>query len=134
MNVSVYVTDTHPLVWFAAGKSGRLSKKALRAFSSAARGESLIHVPPFVLWEVAILLRIGRVALQEDFGDWAEHLLRSRGFALADFSVQVATLAHRYPLVDPFDSVIAATADILEFPLITKDSEITDSGLVEVYW
>ena len=132
--MSVYVTDTHPLVWFAAGKSGRLSKKALRAFSSAARGESLIYVPPFVLWEVAILLKIGRVALQEDFGDWADHLMAQQGFALADFTVPVATVAYRYPLVDPFDAVITATAQILDLPLITKDSEITNSGLVEVYW
>jgi PIN domain nuclease of toxin-antitoxin system len=94
----------------------------------------LIYVPPFVLWEIAILLKIGRVSLQEDFGDWADHLMANPGFALADFTVQVAAVAYRYPLVDPFDGVIAATAQVLDLPLITRDSEITESGLVEVYW
>jgi PIN domain nuclease of toxin-antitoxin system len=73
--VPVYVTDTHPLIWYATGKEGKLSANALRAFKAATREEALIYVPPFVLWEIAVLLKIDRIALNEDFGDWAEHLI-----------------------------------------------------------
>jgi PIN domain nuclease of toxin-antitoxin system len=132
--VSVYVTDTHPLVWYATSKSGKLSKKALSAFSAASRDEALIYVPGFVLWEVAMLLKIGRISLQEDYGDWAEHLIAQPGFDLASFSVEVTTQAYSYPFADPFDGVIAATARVMDLPLITKDRDITDSGLVDIHW
>ena len=132
--MSLYVTDTHPLVWYAAGKHAKLSKKALRAFNAAAREEALIYVPAFVLWEVAVLLKIGRIALKEDYGEWAEHLVAHPGFELADFNVQVTTEAYTYPFLDPFDGVITATAKVMDLPLITKDTDIAESRLVEVYW
>jgi PIN domain nuclease of toxin-antitoxin system len=53
---------------------------------------------------------------------------------MADFNVDVATEAYHYPFPDPFDGVIAATAKVMDLPLITKDIEISESGLVEVYW
>ena len=61
--MSVFVTDTHPLVWDAAGRHSRLSKKVLRAFNAASRAEALIYVPVFVLWEVAMLEKVGRIEL-----------------------------------------------------------------------
>ena len=132
--MSLYVTDTHPLVWFATGKHAKLSKKALRAFNSAAQGQSLIYVPAFVLWEVAVLLKIGRVALKEEYGEWAERLVAHPGFELAHFSVDVTSEAYSYPFVDPFDGIITATAKVMDLPLITKDIEIDESRLVEIYW
>ena len=132
--MAVYVTDTHPLVWYATGKHHQLSKKALRAFNAAVREEALIYVPGFVLWEIAMLLKVGRIALSEDYRDWAEHLMAQRGFELASFSVEVASAAYSSPFPDPFDGVIAATAKVMDLPLITKDVEIGESRLVEVYW
>jgi PIN domain nuclease of toxin-antitoxin system len=132
--VALYVTDTHPLIWYAGGKHHQLSKKALRAFNAAAREEALIYVPGFVLWETAMLLKVGRIALSEEYRDWAEHLLAQRGFDLASFTVEVTSEAYSYPFPDPFDGVIAATAKVMDLPLITKDVEISESGLVEVYW
>lgn len=72
--MSVYVTDTHPLIWFATGKHKELSRRALQAFNAASRGEALIYLPPFVLWEIAVLLKVGRIALRENFGDWTDSL------------------------------------------------------------
>jgi PIN domain nuclease of toxin-antitoxin system len=122
------------LLWYTVGKHARLSKKALRAFSAAASSEALIYIPPFVLWEVAMLVKVGRIALREEYGDWAEHLLAQPGFDLAEFSASLAATAYRYPFSDPFDGVIAATAKVMDLPLITRDMEITQSQLVEVYW
>lgn len=132
--MSLYVTDTHPLVWYATGKHGQLSRKVLRAFNAADQEEALIYVPAFVLWEVAMLLKVGRIALRETYHDWAEHLMAQRGFDLATFSVEVATEAYYYPFPDPFDGVITATARVMDLPLITKDREIGESALVDIYW
>ncbi|MCI0392839.1 MAG: type II toxin-antitoxin system VapC family toxin [Acidobacteria bacterium] len=132
--MSLFVTDTHPLIWYATGKHRHLSKKALRAFDSAIREEALIYVPAFALWEVAMLLKVGRIELMEDYRDWAERLVAQRGFDLADFSVEVASEAFYYPFPDPFDGVITATAKVMGLPLITKDLEIGESRLVEIHW
>jgi len=77
---------------------------------------------------------LARIALNEDYGDWAEHLVTRPGFDLAEFRVSMATEAFSYPFSDPFDSVIAATAKVMDLPLITKDADITDFELVEIYW
>lgn len=132
--MSLYVTDTHPLVWYATGKHGRLSERVLHDFIAAERGTTLIYVPPFVLWEIALLLKVGRLALHEEYRDWAERLIAQRGFELAIFNVAVATEAYYYPLTDPFDAVITATARVMDLPLITKDLEIIQSQLVDIHW
>lgn len=132
--MAVYVTDTHPLVWYATNKLAKLSKKALSAFNAAAREEALIYVPGFVFCEIALLLKIRRISLQESYGDWAEHLVARPGFDLAPFSVEVTTEAYSYPFSDPFDAVITATAKVMDLALITKDAEITESELVNILW
>jgi len=38
------------------------------------------------------------------------------------------------PHADPFDRIIVATAKTLGIPLITRDANIADSGLVKVVW
>lgn len=132
--MSVYVTDTHPLVWYATNKQAKLSKKALSAFNAASREEALIYVPGFVFWEIAMLLKVGRISLQGAYGDWAEHLVAQPGFDLAPFSVEVTTEAYSYPFSDPFDGVITATAKVMDLALITKDRDISDSRLVDIHW
>ena len=94
----------------------------------------MIYVPVFVLWEIAMLLKVGRIALHEPYGDWAEHLLAQPGFALAAVDVRMLTEAHYYPFPDPFDSVITATAKVMDLPLMTNDAEINASQLADVYW
>ena len=132
--MSVYVTDTHPLVWYATDTHRHLSRNVLWTFHAAVDGEAFIYVPPFVLWEIAMLLKVGRIALQEPYGEWAEHLLAQPGFALAAVDVRILAQAYAYPFPDPFDSVITATATIMALPLLTKDAEITASQLADIYW
>ena len=130
--MSVYVTDTHPLVWYATGKHRQLSHQVLQAFQAASDAEALIYVP--VLGEIAMLLKVGRIALQEPYGDGTEHLLAQLGFALAAVDVRMLAEAYYYPFPDPFDSVITATAKIMDLPLMTNDAEIHASQLADVYW
>jgi PIN domain nuclease of toxin-antitoxin system len=66
--VSVYVTDTHPLIWYATDNHRQLPRKVLRAFHAAAGAAALIYVPVFVLWELAVRLKVGRIACSEYSG------------------------------------------------------------------
>jgi PIN domain nuclease of toxin-antitoxin system len=78
-----------------------------------------------VFWEIAMLLKIGRLSLQKSYGNWAEHLVAHPGFDIAPFTVEMTAEAYTYPFADPFDAVIAATAKVMDLALITKDQDIT---------
>lgn len=133
--MSVFVTDTHPLLWFTLNQQRNLSTLALRTFNDAAIGEAFIHIPSMVLYEVAILERLGRIKLNGGFMQWTHNLLANDGFGVAALETSVISLAAGYGFnQDPFDRVVVATAADLELPLITRDTAITDSGLVDLYW
>ena len=57
------VTDTHPLLFHAAG-SGRLGTRAAALFERCERGDAIVYVPAAVLWETSLLVRVGRVRLR----------------------------------------------------------------------
>lgn len=133
--MSVYVTDTHPLVWFTLGKRNNLSPKVLTVFEEAETGKGFIFVPAIVLWEVALLERSGRIKLDDGFLRWSEKIFANPGFGLAPLEPEIIALGADYNINgDPFDETIAAFAAHLDLPLITKDYAVTTSGLVEICW
>ncbi|MDA1313443.1 MAG: type II toxin-antitoxin system VapC family toxin [Acidobacteria bacterium] len=132
--MAAYVTDTHPLVWYAGGEARRLSDPVLRIFRQADEQQILVYVPVVALWEVSMLLRRGRIALKVPFPQWVRRIAQ-RGYECAALDVSITIEASRLGFTrDPFDAAIVATALHLDLPLITKDSEITDSGVVPVVW
>jgi PIN domain nuclease of toxin-antitoxin system len=81
-----------------------------------------------------MLLKVRRLSLREPYNTWATRLVTHRGFALAAVDIEMLTTAYTYPFPDPFDSVITATAHVLDVPLITNDTEIHAAQVVDVYW
>lgn len=133
--MSVYITDTHPIVWYATNKYSSLSKKVLRIFQQADDGEVLMYVPTVVFWEIAILEKLGKIRLQDGFAKWSTSLLAQSGFAEAVFDASIIKDSIAYNFNDDiFDAAIVATAVTLDYPLITKDAAITASNLAEIYW
>jgi PIN domain nuclease of toxin-antitoxin system len=130
----VYVTDTHSLVYHAQLKPARLGKQARRLFLDADAGKTLIYVPAVVLWEVWMRVKDGDFSLPMRFDQWCRGLEASPGFAIAPMGWQVVDESRRYPFKDPFDCLIAGTAAYLGMPLITRDKEISESGLIETVW
>ena len=133
--MSVYITDTHSLLWFTLNKHPSLSKKVLAAFESAVKGESYIYIPVIVLWEVAILEQKQRIKLNNGFIAWTAQILKTKSFGIAPLEPEIIAIGTGYNFNnDPFDEMIAAFASYMDLPLITKDNAITESGLVEVFW
>ena len=131
----MFVTDTHPLVWYINGDFSKISKKVRKAFDKTQTAETLIYVPAVVFWEIAILEKIGRIKLNDRFDRWADGVLTISGLQSAPLDISnihraVGYGSHR----DPFDNLIVATAVELDMPLITKDVSITEANLVEIYW
>lgn len=49
----IYVTDTHPFVFYAIGQAKKLGRKALRAFTQAERKRATIYIPTVCFFELA---------------------------------------------------------------------------------
>lgn len=131
----MYVTDTHPLIWYFTGKHSSLSTKVLSAFQKAENAEIVIYIPAVVFWEIALLEKRGRITLRDGFEKWSRKILSKNGFAIAHLETEIIAKSVGYYFKDdPFDNVIVATAGEFEIPLITKDVAITESNLVEIYW
>jgi PIN domain nuclease of toxin-antitoxin system len=131
----VYVSDTHPLVFFASGVIRRLSSRALRVFRRAEAGRDRVHISAVTFFEISILLQRGRIRSRVDLDEWAAFVSASAGLRITPLVWDDVRAAHALErLVDPFDRLIAGTAVRLDAPLITGDERIRDSGLVPTVW
>lgn len=132
----LYVTDTHPLVFFSTGKRQRLGRNARRIFRQAERGQARIVIPVTVLEEILRLSEDGRIRLALPFSELlARYGQEASPFFIQDYTPDILLQAASYPSIrDPFDRVIVATAATLGYPLITHDSFLHDEGFVPVVW
>jgi len=132
--LSAAVADTHALVFHAAGGKC-LGKRAAAVFAAAERRSSIIYVPVAVIWECAILARIGRIDLRRSPREFFGDLFSNPAYQPVDLTPDQVYLADEArPNGDPFDALICATARHLSLPLLTRDADIQDSGLVRVVW
>jgi PIN domain nuclease of toxin-antitoxin system len=131
----MYVTDTHPLIYYHSQAQRHLSDRARAVFEQADNGEALILIPAPALWEVSMLEQAGHIKLNKTFGEWLRDLLRKPCFDCVSLDADIIAEARTYGFNnDIFDAAIVATAKLRDLPLITRDVAITNSGLVEIYW
>jgi PIN domain nuclease of toxin-antitoxin system len=128
------VTDTHALLFHAAN-STRLGANGRDLFAAAEAREAIVYVPLSVVWEVTMLSRAARVNLHRPARAFFEELFSSPSFQAHPMTpAQVFDAGEMRGLNDPFDALICAAARDLDLPLITRDSAILDSGLVDTIW
>lgn len=85
----MFVTDTHPLVWYSTEKHNQLSRKVLSAFQKAESAETLIYVPAVVFREIALLKNLRKIKLKEQFDRWADGLLAKQGFDIIPLETSI---------------------------------------------
>jgi len=133
--MSAYVTDTHSLVFYITRHFQRLSRRALQAFEKAESGRAFIYVPAVVLWEISRLERDGVIQLNERFEDWCNALFADPCFECVPLDEEVILVSREYRFTrDLFDAAIVGTAKLKDVPLITNNTDISDSGAVEICW
>jgi PIN domain nuclease of toxin-antitoxin system len=121
--------DTHVWVWLADGVKGRLSPSGVQLLRSA-HAEARLFVSPISVWEVATLVRKGRLGLTQDIRPWVSRAF-SEGLRGAPFPPEVALDAGLLPDVpprDPADRMLIATARALGATLVTRDAEVLAYG------
>jgi len=128
----LYVVDTHPLVWFleADARLSRAARDILNA--STAR----LIIPTITLAEIAFLYARHRITI--DVAEVLGQIASAQNCVV--YPLDEAVVQHLPTTLNIHDGIIIATAlvfrDILGEPttVITKDADITASGLVDVLW
>ena len=134
VDLHAVVTDTHPLLFHAAGSSV-LGPKAKVQFAAAEAGKGLVYVPAAVIWEVALLARVVRVNLRRPVRAFFDDLFSNPAYQPHDLTAaQIFDADERRFTRDPFDGLIVAAARDLGLPLVTRDAAIGESGSVRTLW
>lgn len=129
------VSDAHGLLWYALGRRRKLGSRARRLFERADSGRAVVYVPTIALVEISEARHRGVIQLEGGLGAWAEKLFASPHFIPVDLSVEIVLKAEElYAIPERGDRLIAATAAVLELPLMTRDPEIANAANVEVVW
>lgn len=128
----IYVPDTHAIVWFL-DKDPRLSPVAK---NTLANSNTVLIVPTMVLVEITHLYGRGRINISPATVE--QKILKSINCSVHALDEEVVG---KIPAsLDIHDAIIVATAlvlrDIRQLPvtLITKDTKITQSGLIQTLW
>ncbi|MGH9835175.1 MAG: type II toxin-antitoxin system VapC family toxin [Blastocatellia bacterium] len=131
-----YVSDAHPMTWylFASTRLGNAAKSVLR---DAAAGKVKIYLPAVAVAEMIMTVekrRLPSATLPELILhlSWMKNQPYYELMPLdPDLVISSRTLT---AIPDIFDRLIVAEALRLNLPLITRDSVIRSSGLVNVVW
>lgn len=128
--------DTHVLLWWVTSDT-RLSA---RARTEIARAETVL-VSPVSCWEIATLIRKGRLRLDRDPYIWLADVLAQERVEEAPLRPVVAAAAGLLPDAfpgDPADRLLYSTARDLVVPFVTKDQRVRGfargSGDVKTVW
>ena len=128
------VTDTHPLIFHAAG-GGRLGPKAAALFDRCEAGDAILYVPAAVIWECCLLARAARINLRRSVRAFFDDLFSNPSFQPIDLTSEQVYAADELRFNrDPFDALIVAATQTVGLPLITRDGDIRGSGTVRVIW
>lgn len=132
---ALFVLDTHPLVWHAAGDDKKLGARARKIFREYENGNCALYVPAPVVIETWFLAMNGTIRVDGTIAGWWQRIAGPM-LLHVDLSHEDVMEAARldWDHRDVFDRLIVATARRLECPLLTKDSVISAFPGVETVW
>lgn len=127
--------DTHVLLWLCL-EPKRLSRSAATALRKVVSTGG-IGIASISLWEIAMLIALGRLSPRGTPDAWIAELVETSGVVVKELTPAVAVLSTQFPNdfpADPADRLIAATARAEGLTLITRDVKIRKSSLVDTIW
>ncbi len=127
--------DTHVLLWLCL-EPKRLSRSAATAIRKVVSTGG-IGIASISLWEIAMLIALGRLSPRGTPDAWIAELVEMSGVVVKELTPPVAVLSTQFPNdfpADPADRLIAATARAEGLTLVTSDVKIRQSSLVKTIW
>jgi len=129
------VLDTHAWVWWVANPE-QLSPSARQRIDNEAE-KAPIFVSSISAWEVALLVRKGRLELTMDVKDWIAKSESLPALRFIPVDNRIAVLSNDLPgelHEDPADRIITATTLTLGATLVTRDQKLQDYPHLETFW
>lgn len=124
------VLDTHAVVWWTTDPE-RLGPECSGALARA----EVVAVPSICFWEVALLVRRGRLALSTPVREWAAAVQTIPRVRALPLTAETALAADGLEMhADPCDRFIVATAMSFGAPLATRDTLIRALPYVRTIW
>ena len=123
--------DTHVLVYWLQGDE-RLLPRQSEVLEAASPDEPL-WVSDITLWEIAMLVSLGRLSVDRPLRDWLEAAVAPPLVRRVSVSPSVAAEVASLPAdfhKDPADRIIVASARTVAARLLTLDERIIRSGCV----
>jgi PIN domain nuclease of toxin-antitoxin system len=123
--------DTHSLLWFLDGDAA-LSPIAREVIEDT---ENELFLSVASLWELAIKISVGKLALGRPFGELIPEQLAAMGIVVVDVSLQHLTRVIELPWHhrDPFDRLIVAQALVDDLPVVGRDAALDAYGIQRIW-
>jgi len=114
--------DTHIWIWSAV-EPERLKRNVAQALDDE---ENELWLSPISIWELSILVKKGRIELDDDLETWVTRALAKTNFREATLTNDVVLQVPRFRFShrDPADHFIAASAKVFELTLVTADPRL----------
>jgi PIN domain nuclease of toxin-antitoxin system len=134
-SIGVILLDTCAIIWDAL-EPCRLSTEAKSAIEQAHARDKLI-VSDISLWEIAMLIKQGRLTVAASCTDLLNLFLQSRSVSVQCISPEIAELSVNFNTElnnDPADRIIAATSLIHNARLVTADKNMINNKMLDTVW
>jgi PIN domain nuclease of toxin-antitoxin system len=131
----VIVLDTHVWVWWVS-ETADLPQRVRKVIDRNA-DENAVCVSSISVWEVALLVKKGRLQLTMSAADWIAQCEAVAGVRFVPVDNRIGLGAVLLPGAlhnDPADRMIVATTLHLKAKLVTADSKLRDYAHVETFW
>jgi PIN domain nuclease of toxin-antitoxin system len=132
----MFVTDTHPLIWYISKDYKKLSQPVRTLFEEAQEGKQAIYIPTAVLWEISLNIKTGgSIRLAASYESFLQRLFSISTFIEEPITQKIVNVSHNLNFSkDPFDTIIVATALSKDLKLISNDSVIHKSKPCDLFW
>jgi PIN domain nuclease of toxin-antitoxin system len=120
--MSNLLLDTCAVLWLAGGTDIKPETRTKIA-------DGKLHISPISAWEIANLVRKGRIALTMPAITWFRQAIGKMDATVPQLSVELLIEScglPGYPPDDPADRIIIATAREADMIVVTRDKQILD--------
>ncbi len=131
----VILLDTCAIIWDALEQS-KITELAKSAIAKADEHNALI-ISDISIWEVSMLIKRSRIEVDTTAANFINLFLQSRNVSVISISPEIAELSTNFGNEinnDPADRIIAATSIIYNAQIITADSNLRQSSLIDTIW
>jgi PIN domain nuclease of toxin-antitoxin system len=130
------VVDTHALIWWLAGRTRSLGRAAAGFVQRVDAGDAVAYVPSLVLVELSEAIRRGAFSLGEPFDEFVRRISNTPSrYAVVSLDAPIVARSHAlHAIPERGDRLIAATAQHLALPLVTRDPAIARAAGCDLLW